>query len=174
MKRFSIWSAATVSAITLGFAPGYWARTTTEGGTTSGYSDTGSLKIEIRPPTKTITDIVHNISPSAPSKPFESVAKEKSASGILFIVGLLLALFTGAGAWWFGYPFLTSHTAHLTLPLLGEVHIASALFFDAGVFAAVVGSTLLILTALAHQSVRGHRKAPEKTVTATTGPREVD
>ena len=27
-----------------------------------------------------------------------------------------------------------------------------------GVFAAVVGSTLLILTALAHQSLRGHRK----------------
>ncbi len=89
-------------------------------------------------------------------------------------VGLLLALLTGAGAWWFGYPFLTSHTAHFTLPLLGEVHVASALFFDAGVFTAVVGSTLLILTALAHQSVRGHRKAPEKTVTATTGPREVD
>ena len=64
-------------------------------------------------------------------------------------------------------------TAALML-LLGEIHFPSALFFDAGVFAAVVGSTLLILTALAHQSVRSHRKAPEKTVTATTGPREVD
>ena len=89
-------------------------------------------------------------------------------------VGLLLALGTGLGALFLGYPFLTSHTAHFTLPLLGEIHFASALFFDAGVFAAVVGSTLLILTALAHQSVRSHRKAPEKTVTATTGPREVD
>jgi hypothetical protein len=29
---------ATVSAITLGLAPGYCARTTTDGGTTSGYS----------------------------------------------------------------------------------------------------------------------------------------
>ena len=89
-------------------------------------------------------------------------------------VGLLLALGTGLGALFLGYPFLTSHTAHFTLPLLGEIHFPSALFFDAGVFAAVVGSTLLILTALAHQSVRSHRKAPEKTVTATTGPREVD
>ena len=88
--------------------------------------------------------------------------------------GLLLALGTGLGSLFFGYPFLTSHTAHFTLPLLGEIHFASALFFDAGVFATVVGSTLLILTALAHQSVRSHRKAPEKTVTATTGPREVD
>ena len=89
-------------------------------------------------------------------------------------VGLLLALGTGLGALFLGYPFLTSHTAHFTLPLLGEIYFASALFFDAGVFAAVVGSTLLILTALAHQSVRGHRRAPEKTVTATTGPRDVD
>jgi multicomponent K+:H+ antiporter subunit A len=37
------------------------------------------------------------------------------------------------------------------------VHVASALFFDIGVYAVVVGSTLLILTALAHQSVRSHR-----------------
>ena len=41
--------------------------------------------------------------------------------------------------------------------MLGEVHLASALFFDIGVYAVVVGSTLLILTALAHQSVRSHR-----------------
>src|SRR3954466_15634492 len=48
--------AATVSAITFGFAPGYWARTTTDGGTTSGYSEIGSLKMAIRPATNTITD----------------------------------------------------------------------------------------------------------------------
>ncbi|CAM5789524.1 monovalent cation/H+ antiporter subunit A [Ottowia pentelensis] len=89
-------------------------------------------------------------------------------------VGLLLALATGLGSLWWGYPFLTTHTAHLTLPVVGEVHLASALFFDAGVFATVVGATLLILTALAHQSVRSHRKAPVRTVTASTGPREVD
>src|SRR5437868_3820295 len=40
---------ATVSAITLGFAPGYWARTTTEGGATSGYSEIGSPRSAIRP-----------------------------------------------------------------------------------------------------------------------------
>ena len=88
-------------------------------------------------------------------------------------VGLVLALGTGLGSLFWGYPFLTTHTAHLTLPLVGELHVASALFFDAGVFATVVGSTLLILTALAHQSVRSHRQAPESTVTASTGPREV-
>ena len=73
--------------------------------------------------------------------------------------GLLIATATGLGAFWFGYPFLTTHTAHLDLPLLGEIHIASALFYDIGVFTLVVGATLLILTALGHQSVRGHRRA---------------
>ncbi|WP_422846482.1 monovalent cation/H+ antiporter subunit A [Acidovorax sp. M2(2025)] len=72
-------------------------------------------------------------------------------------VGLLAALATGLGALAWGYPFLTSHTAHLHLPLVGEVHVASALFFDIGVFTLVVGSTMLILTGIAHQSVRSHR-----------------
>ncbi|OUM03444.1 monovalent cation/H+ antiporter subunit A [Variovorax sp. JS1663] len=77
-------------------------------------------------------------------------------------VGLLLALGTGAGAIVFGYPFLTTHTAHLHLPVLGEIHVPSALFFDIGVFALVLGATMLILTALAHQSVRSHRWAEEQ------------
>ncbi len=72
--------------------------------------------------------------------------------------GLLLATATGLGALGFGYPFLTTHTAHLHLPLIGELHVASALFYDIGVFALVLGATMLILTALGHQSVRGHRK----------------
>ena len=88
--------------------------------------------------------------------------------------GLLTALVAGLGSLLAGYPLLTSHTAHLRLPVLGEIHVASAMAFDLGVFAVVVGATLLILTALAHQSVRGHRKVPETTVTATTGPRDVD
>jgi multicomponent K+:H+ antiporter subunit A len=72
--------------------------------------------------------------------------------------GLLLAAITGLGAVAFGYPFLTSRTMHADLPLVGEVHLPSATFFDIGVFAVVVGATLLILTALAHQSVRAHRR----------------
>jgi len=71
--------------------------------------------------------------------------------------GLLFALGTGLGAIVLGYPFLTSHTAHFHLPVIGEIHVASALFFDIGVFTLVVGSTLLMLTGIAHQSVRGHR-----------------
>jgi multicomponent K+:H+ antiporter subunit A len=74
-------------------------------------------------------------------------------------IGLLVAAATGLGALGFGYPFLTTHTAHIRLPLIGEVHLPSATFFDLGVFLVVVGATLLILTALAHQSLRAHRRA---------------
>ena len=72
--------------------------------------------------------------------------------------GLLLAVATGLGSLAFGYPFLTSHTAHLSLPVLGELHLPSAFLFDLGVFAVVLGSTLLLLTALAHQSLRAQRR----------------
>ena len=47
---------ATVSAITFGFAPGYCALTMTEGGTTSGYSEIGSLNSEMTPPSSSSTD----------------------------------------------------------------------------------------------------------------------
>jgi multicomponent K+:H+ antiporter subunit A len=74
--------------------------------------------------------------------------------------GLLTACLTGLGAWLFGYPFLTSYTAHVTLPLLGDIHIPTAFAFDLGVFLVVVGSTTLILVALAHQSLRSRRQPP--------------
>jgi len=72
--------------------------------------------------------------------------------------GLLLVVATGAGAIFFGYPFLTTHTAHVAMPWGGEAHWPSALLFDAGVFAVVVGATLLMLIALAHQSLRARRR----------------
>jgi multicomponent K+:H+ antiporter subunit A len=78
-------------------------------------------------------------------------------------VGLVIAAFTGLGAVAFGYPFLTTHTAHVTVPVLGELHLPSATFFDVGVFSVVVGATLLILTALAHQSIRAPRNPPKGT-----------
>jgi multicomponent K+:H+ antiporter subunit A len=71
--------------------------------------------------------------------------------------GLLTAVLTGAGAWLLGYPFLTSHSRYLELPLIGKVPAATALLFDLGVFSLVVGSTVLILVALAHQSLRINR-----------------
>lgn len=73
--------------------------------------------------------------------------------------GLLIAATTGMGAWLFGHPFLSSHSRYLELPLIGKVPMASALLFDIGVFALVVGATVLVLIALAHQSIRTPRAA---------------
>jgi multicomponent K+:H+ antiporter subunit A len=75
-------------------------------------------------------------------------------------LGLLCAALTGVGAWIFGHPFLTSHFRYLDLPVIGKVPAATALLFDLGVFAVVVGATVLILIALAHQSVRRPKPAP--------------
>jgi multicomponent K+:H+ antiporter subunit A len=71
--------------------------------------------------------------------------------------GILTASATGIGAWLLGYLFLTSHFRYLEIPLIGQVPAASALLFDLGVFSLVVGATVLILTALAHQSIRINR-----------------
>lgn len=71
--------------------------------------------------------------------------------------GLLSAALTGMGSWFFGYPFLTSHFQYAELPWIGKMPLASALLFDLGVFLLVVGATVLVLIALAHQSIRSHR-----------------
>jgi multicomponent K+:H+ antiporter subunit A len=72
-------------------------------------------------------------------------------------IGLLLAASTGAAAWLFGRPFLTSSFSYVEIPLIGPVPLASAFLFDLGVFALVVGATVLMLISIAHQSVRSHR-----------------
>jgi multicomponent K+:H+ antiporter subunit A len=77
-------------------------------------------------------------------------------------IGISLATATGAGAWLFAHPFLTSHVAHIDVPLIGEVHFPSAFLFDIGVFLLVVGATSLLLIAIAHQSLRAQRVEREK------------
>ena len=74
-----------------------------------------------------------------------------------------VAAATGAGAWLFGYPFLTSHTAlRRAAAASARCRMPSAMFFDLGVFALVVGATLLMLIALAHQSIRAPRAARDR------------
>ena len=84
--------------------------------------------------------------------------------------GLLLAAGTGLGAMLFGLPFLTTHYSYVDLPLIGPVPVASALLFDIGVFALVVGATVLMLIALAHQSVRGRRSTARPAAKALPPP----
>ena len=63
----------------------------------------------------------------------------------LIAAGLTAAFLTGIASWLFGRPFLTSAFGHFELPLIGEFELASAMFFDLGVYLVVVGAALLIL-----------------------------
>jgi multicomponent K+:H+ antiporter subunit A len=68
--------------------------------------------------------------------------------------GLAIATASGLASFVVGHPFLTSHYFVGDLPLLGKSSLASAVFFDFGVFAAVAGATLLALTALGRLEAR--------------------
>src|SRR5690625_691307 len=52
----------------------------------------------------------------------------------LIPIGLLVATLTGLGSLLFQVPFLTHTMGVFTLPVLGEVEIATAMFFDLGVY----------------------------------------
>jgi multicomponent K+:H+ antiporter subunit A len=67
---------------------------------------------------------------------------------VLAASGLLIAGATGAGAWLFELPFLTSAHGHLHLSVIGDVALATALLFDLGVYLTVVGGAPLILILL--------------------------
>ena len=74
--------------------------------------------------------------------------------------GLLIAGGTGLASWLFGRAFLTSYHTYAEIPVIGAIPLASALLFDLGVFSLVLGATVLMLIAIAHQSLRSHRAGP--------------
>ncbi|GAA5218472.1 monovalent cation/H+ antiporter subunit A [Corallincola platygyrae] len=63
-------------------------------------------------------------------------------------VGLLIAVASGVGSWFFERPFLTSWFDYFTLPVVGKFELASAMIFDLGVYLTVVGATMMILAYL--------------------------
>ena len=70
---------------------------------------------------------------------------------VLAGIGLMISLTTGLVPMLLGYPFLTSTFGHVHVPGLGEVEIASAFFFDLGVYCVVVGGSLLMMITLAEE-----------------------
>jgi multicomponent K+:H+ antiporter subunit A len=62
--------------------------------------------------------------------------------------GLLLATATGLASWAFGAPFLTSTFGYVTWPVVGKFELASAMAFDLGIYLAVVGVVMVILSRL--------------------------
>ncbi|RAI34375.1 monovalent cation/H+ antiporter subunit A [Rhodoplanes serenus] len=85
---------------------------------------------------------------------------------VLLGAGVLLAGATGLGALLFGRPFLTSAFGHLDLPLVGDVELATAMLFDAGVFLTVVGTVVLSLARIARVEQRVERGTAARSSTA--------
>ena len=85
-------------------------------------------------------------------------SRQKLHPQTLLGIGLLAAGGAAVLVWWVSKPFLSSAALDLALPLIGHIHLSSVLLFDIGVYTIVIGSSVLMLIALAHQSLRVHRK----------------
>ena len=64
---------------------------------------------------------------------------------LLIIIGLAVAVLTGIGSFVFDVPFLSHTFTHVHVPIFGEIELATALFFDLGVYLTVVGVTVTII-----------------------------
>lgn len=93
-------------------------------------------------------------------------------AGILIGTGLFIAAASGLGPMMFGGTVLQSYDTYLQIPLLGEVHLVSSVFFDIGVYLVVVGLILDLLrtfgSRLDRQIVRAEKKAGGNPDDATT------
>lgn len=78
------------------------------------------------------------------------------------VAGVGIAALTGLGSFVFGVPFLTSSYAHLHIPLIGDIELATAMLFDLGVYVTVVGSTLMMLANLGKLTTRHRPSKKEK------------
>lgn len=72
-------------------------------------------------------------------------------AGTVLGLGMAIAVLAGAVPALFGASVFTTATPHFHVPLLGEVHVASALVFDIGVYLVVVGVILDLLRTLGAQ-----------------------
>lgn len=81
----------------------------------------------------------------------------------LIAVGVGIATLTGLGGLLFDVPFLSQTYAHLHLPLLGDLELATALLFDLGVYLTVVGAVMLILADLGQLGQRPMTASGETT-----------
>src|SRR5690625_2712328 len=72
---------------------------------------------------------------------------------IIFIslipICLLIATLTGLGVILFDFPFLTHTFGVISIPLIGNIEIATAMFFDIGVYVTVLGTTMTIILHIA-------------------------
>lgn len=69
-------------------------------------------------------------------------------AGTILGTGLALSAGTATVSLFLGAPALSSAVVDLSLPVVGEVHVVTALFFDLGIYLIVVGLVLDILRSL--------------------------
>ena len=75
-------------------------------------------------------------------------ARQRIEYHFMIGTGVIIAGLTGAGAWVFGSPFLTSSYTYVHLPPIEEFELATAMLFDLGVFLTVLGAVMLMLYSL--------------------------
>ncbi|MDP3382300.1 MAG: MnhB domain-containing protein, partial [Phenylobacterium sp.] len=71
--------------------------------------------------------------------------------------GVLVAALTGLAAMALGAPFLKSAYEYVSIPLIGDVGLSSALAFDIGVACTVVGAVMLALHHLSNVAQRAEK-----------------
>lgn len=85
---------------------------------------------------------------------------------VFFGVGLLCAVGTGLVPAVIGDAFLESNSWDWHVPVLGDVHLSSVLFFDIGVYLIVVGLVLTVLSVLGEEAERGGAPHDDEHATA--------
>lgn len=86
----------------------------------------------------------------------EKTVKKVLPFNFIFLIplGLLIAILTGLGALVFNVPFLTQTFGSFSLPLIGEIELATAMLFDLGVYFTVFGTTMTIILTIANDQGR--------------------
>lgn len=64
---------------------------------------------------------------------------------IMTAIGLVFAVGTGAGSFFFSAPFLSQTFGYFHFPVLGELELTTTLAFDLGVYLVVIGTAMTII-----------------------------
>ncbi len=84
----------------------------------------------------------------------------------ILALGLLIAQLTAAAGWLFGGSFMEAASIDLHhLPIFGDVHLASPMLFDLGVYLVVVGLVSTVLTTLGAEEPTGEPPLAAASVT---------
>lgn len=67
---------------------------------------------------------------------------------VVAAIGVLLAVLTGVGSFFFDAPFLSHTFDYFNLPIFGKTELATAVLFDVGVALAVIGTSVTTILSI--------------------------